>query len=141
MQDVDWDQIRATLPSARKRALLSTRGRHVQSRDQAILYRRYSELLSSSLTVGNRGELDQVRKQYQAEGKRLLEAEKKAAIERSSAELVALRSTINTRSGTTQTSVSTQETGGKSPFDLKIPNFNFIILDQPGLIRKYSEVL
>ena len=132
MQNLDWDQIRATLPSARNRGLLSKRDHSVQSRDQAILLRRYSEQLSSGLAVQDRGKLNQTRQQYQAELRRLQEAAKNGAIERSQTELATLRSTIDTWRETTENMVLTR--GQRDESSSPDINFNFVVLDEPGLI-------
>lgn len=69
------------------------------------------------LAVRDRGELDQIRQEYRAELRRLQEAAKSAAVERSSNQGARLRSTVDTWRE-----------------NIESLNFNYVVLDEPGLI-------
>jgi hypothetical protein len=131
MSDYQWDLIRAALPSAQTGGISSKRGRSVRSPEQTIL-QHYSDTLSSRLAVEDRSELNQIREQYQAEARRLHEAEKNKAIERSSGQLAMLQSSIATRREATENIASTRRQRGRA-LDPEF-NFDFIVLDQAGLI-------
>jgi hypothetical protein len=93
MSDYDWDEIEAALASAEERGLLSERGRSLRSPEQTTILQRYNDRIGA-LAAEDRSDLDQIREEYQAEGRRFNEAEKDMAIERSSGRLAMLRSRV-----------------------------------------------
>jgi len=94
MSDYDWGEIEAALASAKERTLRSERGRAVRSPEQRTILQRYNDRIGARLVAEDRSDLDQIREQYQAEGRRFNEAEKDMAIERSSGRLAVLRSRV-----------------------------------------------
>ena len=73
---------------SRKEAVL------VRSPEQTAILQHYNDRIGARLSAEDRSYLDQIREEYQAEGRRFNEAEKDRAIERSSGQLAMLQSSI-----------------------------------------------
>ena len=94
MTDYDWNAIEAALASAEAAAIRSESVRPVRSPKQSTILQQYTDRIGARLVAGDRGDLDQIREEYQEEERRLNEAEKDMALEQSSGRLAMLRSRV-----------------------------------------------
>jgi hypothetical protein len=90
----DWDEIVSALADAEKADIIPERGRPRRSLEETRILQRYGEWIRTKLAAEDRIYLDQIREEYQLERLRLSEAEKAAAVERSSEKLTLLLSRV-----------------------------------------------
>lgn len=130
--DQDWEQIRAAMPAAEDmlRRLRSPQARVFPRPEDAASVQGDLERLARSLTIEQQDALDRIRENRLSMARHLQDVEKEEAISHSSTQLNTLRSSVAVWRETKEFF----ETTGRQRSLLSDLNFNFVVLDTPGLI-------
>lgn len=92
--EYEWNEIEAALAGADERLLSQGGGRSGRSPEQVRLIQQYAKKAAARLVAEDADDLKQIGEEYREEGRRFIEAERAAAVGRSSDESATLQSRV-----------------------------------------------